>query len=157
HREDQRTIVRDWNAAAAEGVGFSREFRFVRPGGEIRWVHAGSAPVRDQTGRLMGNVGTLEDITARRHTENELRAVMDELRASEARSRSILDTAVDGVIMIDIEGTIEWFNQAAERIFGYSAEEVIGRNIKMLMPTPYCDEHDEYLRRYAATGKRRLV
>jgi len=67
-------------------------------------------------------------------------------RESEAKAQAILDTTVDGIITIDEEGIIESFNQAAEKIFGYEAEEVIGDKVNVLMPSPYREEHDEYLR-----------
>jgi two-component system sensor kinase FixL len=78
-------------------------------------------------------------------------------RESEAKARAILDTTVDGIITIDPEGTVESFNQAAEEIFGYDAEAVIGENVKMLMPSPYREEHDEYLRSYHETGRKRII
>ena len=78
-------------------------------------------------------------------------------RESEAKAQSILETTVDGIITIDRDGRIESFNQAAEDIFGYDAEEVIGENVKMLMPSPYREEHDEYLRSYHETGRKRII
>jgi PAS domain S-box-containing protein len=78
-------------------------------------------------------------------------------RESEAKARSILETTVDGIITIDADGHIESFNQAAEDIFGYGAEEVIGENVKVLMPPPYREEHDEYLRNYHETGRKRII
>ncbi|HEY3175800.1 MAG TPA: response regulator [Candidatus Polarisedimenticolia bacterium] len=95
--------------------------------------------------------------TVNESIEQEVQARTAELKASEARARSILDTAVDGIIMIDTAGSVEWFNPAAERMFGYAAEEVIGRSVNMLMPTPYREEHDGYLHRYLESGARRLV
>lgn len=79
------------------------------------------------------------------------------LRESEAKARAILETTVDAIITIDIEGTIESFNTAAERIFGYPAEEAIGQNIKLLMPSPYQEEHDGYLKGYQETGRRHII
>jgi two-component system sensor kinase FixL len=64
---------------------------------------------------------------------------------------------VDAIIVISHRGVVESFNPAAERMFGYSAGEVIGRNVSMLMPQPYAGEHDHYLRRYQATGERRII
>jgi two-component system sensor kinase FixL len=78
-------------------------------------------------------------------------------RESEARAQAVLETTVDGIITIDAEGTVESYNQAAEEIFGYDAEEVIGENVKMLMPSPYREEHDEYLRSYHETGHKRII
>jgi two-component system sensor kinase FixL len=77
--------------------------------------------------------------------------------ASGERLRSIIDSAVDGIIVIDQSGKIESFNPAAERLFGYPHTEVIGRNISMLMPSPYHEEHDGYLHRYVTTGEARII
>jgi PAS domain S-box-containing protein len=79
------------------------------------------------------------------------------LRESEARVRAILDTAVDAIITIDGSGIIESFNKAAEGLFGYQPEEVIGRNVSMLMPQPYRDQHDMYLSNYLGTGRARII
>jgi PAS domain S-box-containing protein len=78
-------------------------------------------------------------------------------RESDAKAQAILETTVDGIITIDEAGTIESFNEAAEDIFGYDAADVIGENVKMLMPPPYRDEHDAYLRSYHQTGRRRII
>ena len=79
------------------------------------------------------------------------------LTASERRIRSVLDTTVDAIITIDKEGRIETFNAAAETMFGYTAAEVSGRNVSMLMGAPYRQEHDSYLKRYIETREPRLI
>lgn len=79
------------------------------------------------------------------------------LRESEARNRVILEAAVDAVITIDEQGVIDSLNPAAERMFGYSAEEIRGQNVKLLMPVPYRDEHDTYLKNYLETGVRKVI
>ncbi len=80
-----------------------------------------------------------------------------ELLAREAHLRSILDTVPDAMIVIDERGVIQSFSAAAERQFGHAAQEVIGQNVTCLMPSPYSQEHDDYLARYRATGERHII
>ena len=80
-----------------------------------------------------------------------------ELRKNEALLRSIVESAVDGIIVIDQRGRIEAFNAAAERLFGYTADEAIGRQVNILMPEPYRHEHGQYLARYLKTGEQRII
>ncbi|MEQ1616749.1 MAG: PAS domain S-box protein [Terricaulis sp.] len=79
------------------------------------------------------------------------------LAEREAHLGSIYDTAPDGLIVIDEAGVIRSFSAGAERIFGWSAAETLGRNVKMLMPTPDRGSHDGYLGRYLKTGERRII
>ncbi|MGB7219770.1 MAG: PAS domain S-box protein, partial [Vicinamibacterales bacterium] len=79
------------------------------------------------------------------------------LRRSEDYLRSVLNTAADAIITIDEHGGIETFNAAAERMFGYAAAEVVGQNVRLLMPQPYRDEHDGYVARYVKTGEARII
>jgi PAS domain S-box-containing protein len=81
----------------------------------------------------------------------------DALRESEARVHAILATAVDGVVVIDEKGIIETFNPSAERLFGFTAAEVIGRNVSVIMPEPYRSEHDSYIANYLRTGQKRII
>ena len=80
-----------------------------------------------------------------------------QLRAAEAHAQSVLDTAVEGIITIDENAMVLTFNRAAETIFGFSAAEIIGENVKQLMPAPYHDEHDEYVSHYLATGQKKII
>ncbi len=81
----------------------------------------------------------------------------NEANDSSAWQKTILKHMVDGVVTIDQHGIIQTINPAGERIFGYAATEVIGRNVKMLMPSPYQEEHDTYLDNYLRTGKARII
>ena len=80
-----------------------------------------------------------------------------EQTASEAQLNSVLSIVPDAIIIIDAVGTIASFSPAAERLFGYSAMEVIGRNVKLLMPAPYRDEHDGYLAHHRTTGEKKII
>ncbi|MEX0808372.1 MAG: PAS domain S-box protein [Dongiaceae bacterium] len=95
-------------------------------------------------------VGIIRDLSERQRQEREIREAAAQLRA-------VVHTAVDGVILIDAKGTIRMFNPACERLFGYDAAEVIGQNVKMLMPEPYRAEHDGYLENYRQTGKAKII
>ena len=95
-------------------------------------------------------VGILRDISERKTAEQAL-------RDSELRLRSTLDTVPDGIIVINERGAIQSFSGAAERLFGYAAGEVIGRNVAMLMPSPYKEAHDSYLDRYLRTGEHHII
>jgi two-component system, LuxR family, sensor kinase FixL len=77
--------------------------------------------------------------------------------SSDREFRALLDAAVDAIVVIDHRGTVEEFSLAAQRMFGYTAEEMIGHNVNLLMPEPYRSEHDGYLARYAATRVTRII
>jgi two-component system sensor kinase FixL len=94
--------------------------------------------------------GILHDLSRRVEVETAL-------RKSEERLRSIVESAVDGIIVIDEHGIIEAFNPAAERQFGYKPEEVLGRNVSILMPSPDREQHNGYLHRYLTTGYQKII
>ncbi|GAB5535045.1 MAG: hypothetical protein Rubg2KO_12940 [Rubricoccaceae bacterium] len=96
---------------------------------------------------------TASAIHARFALDDTRRALVE----SQARAHAIFETTVDGVITIDARGRIESFNEGAERIFEFTAGEVIGRNVHVLMPEPYHSEHDGYMEAYHETGERRII
>jgi PAS domain S-box-containing protein len=95
-------------------------------------------------------VGVIRDLTERKAAEKAL-------RESSERMRAVVETAVDGVILIDAFGNILMFNPACQRLFGYRAWEVIGQNVRMLMPHPYRGEHDGYIANYRKTGEAKVI
>jgi diguanylate cyclase (GGDEF)-like protein/PAS domain S-box-containing protein len=96
-------------------------------------------------------------ITELVRSEEETRRANDRLRASEKRMRMVVDSVDEGILSISADGTVELFNPGAERMFGYRSEEVIGRNVSLLMPEPHRGQHDQYLQRYLKTGDARVL
>lgn len=94
--------------------------------------------------------GIVHDLSIRKQLE-------EQLRASESRWRSIVESAVDGIVVIDARGVIEAFNPAAERLFGYTESEALGRNVSMLMPSPHREQHDGFLERYHQSGEATII
>ena len=92
-----------------------------------------------------------------RRTRMRSRRNARDLRAREAHLRSVLDAAPDATVVIDETGTVQSFNAAAERLFGYDKDDVTGRNVSVLMPSPFREDHDGYIARYLATGEKRII
>ncbi|WP_248312286.1 PAS domain S-box protein [Bosea sp. BK604] len=88
---------------------------------------------------------------------SDLKYAQDDLAARESHLLSILETVPEAMVVIDEAGITLSFSKAAERLFGFAAEEVCGRNVKMLMPNPDRDRHDDYISRYLTTGERRII
>jgi len=129
-------------------IGIGREVAGKRKDGSVFPMELSVGEARDGGDPIF--VGIIRDITERKAAEIAL-------RESELRWRSIVDTVPDAIIVIDATGTVESFSPAAERLFGYTADEVVGQNVKMLMPQPYRGQHDGYLARYKRTAERRII
>jgi two-component system sensor kinase FixL len=86
-----------------------------------------------------------------------LRRDRGEAARREAQLQSILDTVPEAMIVITPDGVMRSFSAAAERLFGWTAEEALGRNVSLLMPSPYREAHDDYVQRYMRTGERRII
>jgi two-component system sensor kinase FixL len=114
---------------------------------QIEWFHS---DIRDTDGNYTGILCVGRDIT-------ELQTTRDALIASERRSSTVLETAVNAIITMSDQRIIETVNQSATRIFGYTKEEMIGQNIKMLMPQPYRSQHDTYVKNYVETGVKKII
>jgi two-component system sensor kinase FixL len=132
------------------GCNFDVQYRVHRNADAGHWVRALGAIVDGPDGKPARLSGVMIDIDREKRLE-------DSVRARERHFRSILDTVPDAMIVIDEHGIMEFFSSAAERQFGYSAPEAIGRNISLLMPEPDRSRHDGYLARYLKTGERRII
>jgi two-component system sensor kinase FixL len=148
HDEHDGYLDQYLHTGAAKIIGTGREVTGRRRDGSTFPLHLSVGEMSIKGERKF--TGMLHDLTKRARLE-------DELRASEARWRSVIDSAVDGIVVIDAHGRIEAFNPAAVRLFGYEECEVVGRNVSMLMPSPYHEEHDTYLARHLATGVQKII
>ncbi len=101
--------------------------------------------------------GLVRDITERKEAERLQVETNQQIIDGAQRLKAVLDTAVDGIITIDAQGIMQDCNPAASKIFGYSPEEMAGQNVKMLMPSPYHEEHDAYLERYQETAVPHII
>jgi two-component system, LuxR family, sensor kinase FixL len=129
-------------------IGIGREVVGRRKDGSVFPMDLSVGEARDGGEAIF--VGIIRDITDRKAAELAQ-------RESELRLRSILDTVPDAIVVIDAQAAIQSFSLAAERLFGYDSAEVIGRNVNILMPTPYREAHDGYIERYLRTGERRII
>ena len=120
------------------------EYTIKRRDGQTYIGSYNFAPIRDTSSRITGAVVSVRDITDEKHAANRL-------RESEARLSSIIDTAADSIIVIDEKGIIQSANRATEGIFGYALDELVGRNIGMLMAPSLAAQHDRFL--IASSGK----
>lgn len=126
------------------------ETRLRRSDGQVIDVSLTVSPLRDSSGALAGSSTVARDITAAKRDRTAL-------QEREAHLRSVLETVPDAMVVIDSKGTMQSFSATAERLFGYTAAEAVGRNVSMLMPSPYREQHDRYLARYFDTGEKRII
>ena len=179
-------IVTDWNRAAQTIFGYRAEEMIGRPAalllppgledeeqqvlervcrgerfehfetrrrckdGRVIDVSVTISPVIDARARLIGISVIARDVTA-------AKAAQAALREREAHLQSVLDTVPDAMVVIDTAGIMRSFSATAEKLFGYSAREAVGRNVNMLMPEPHRGAHDAYIGRYLATGEKRII
>ncbi|WP_445502323.1 PAS domain S-box protein [Microvirga sp. G4-2] len=159
HPEDRDHIERKFFANPAKSdLTYSGTFRILRADtGEERWISATGRTVLDDEGQPIRKIGTAQDVTGRKLAELTLKSSQEQLFRSEAHLRSILETVPDAMIVADEKGIIRSFSATAEHVFGYKPDEVIGTNVKFLMPLPYREQHDAYISRYRTSGERRII
>jgi PAS domain S-box-containing protein len=127
--------------------------------GELRQNHRSGRPVfvASRCVVLLPD-GEAEPVVVAQNIDiSDLKYAQDDLAARESHLRSILETVPEAMVVIDDVGEMISFSKAAEKLFGYAADEVCGRNVRMLMPNPDRDRHDGYIARYVATGERRII
>lgn len=141
--------ARDLQAAVAHGQ-FEFEGWQVRNDGAVIDAYVVLTALRDNLQQLTGFAVVCRDLT---QTQRMLQELHDEQR----RLRSVLETAVDAIVIIDERGVIQSFNRAGERMFGYRADEIVGLNVNTLMPQPFASEHTGYIQKYLRSGEARII
>ncbi|HEX3178929.1 MAG TPA: PAS domain S-box protein [Methylomirabilota bacterium] len=163
HPDDRQRVFDAWYRAARTSAEFESEYRFVRPDGAVRWV-VGRAMPEWSAGAVIGYIGMLADVTDRKEGEIERERLLEQERAARAeaerlnrakdqfleqqsRLAAIVDNSDDAIVSKTLTGVIRSWNRGAERMFGWSAEEAVGRHITLIIPEDRRFEEDEVLAR----------
>ena len=146
--QHDRYIANYLQTGIAKIIGTGREVRGRRKDGSTFPLHLSVG--RMELDGEPAFTGILHDLSRRAE-------IGEALRKSEERLRSIVESAVDAIVVIDDRGLIQAFNPSAERLFGYTISEVMGQNVNMLMPSPDHERHDGYLQHYLTTGEHRII
>ncbi len=147
---DRERTDRAIKKIAETGGNLDISFRVGERPGRGQWIRVRGGLVEDEAGIPRHLSGIVLDIEEEKHLE-------EALRTRESHLRSILDTVPDAMIVINGHGFVQFFSIAAERLFGYSEQEAIGKNVSELMPMPDRARHDGYLARYKSTGERHII
>jgi PAS domain S-box-containing protein len=129
-------------------IGRGREVEALRKDGSLVPIHLSVSEAKIGARRVF--VGIAHDITALKEKEYQV-------EEKQQRFENLINSAVDAIITIDHVGHIKSFNSSAERLFGYEQDEILGQNVKILMPSPYQQEHDQYLDNYMKTGEKKII
>jgi len=139
---------------AEMGTGWRNSYqiekRFVRKDGSIFWGRLTAYPLRNASGQATHHIGLVEDVSEHRRSQEALLETTGRLEA-------VLNAALDGIVLIDPSGIIRLVNPAVPKMFDYSQEELLGENVKILMPAPWREEHDGYLAHFRETGEARII
>lgn len=150
HRDDAETISAALRDHIKDGKPFDCECRLRHQSGHYFWTRMCGVAERNAEGKAIRMVGSVHDISVRKEAEQKV-------FEREARLRNMFDHAVDGLITIDTKGIVQSFNPACEKMFGYTAAEVVGQNVSKLMPEPYRAQHDKYVGNYLNTGQAKII
>jgi two-component system, LuxR family, sensor kinase FixL len=148
--KDRERTEQAMERVIGSGGGFDVSFKVNRSKGRGQWIRARAGLIKDESGSPRHVSGIFLDIGEEKQLE-------EALSTRESHLRSILDTVPDAMIVIDGYGNIQLFSTAAERLFGYSEQEAVGRNVSELMPEPDRTRHDGYIARYRSTGERHII
>jgi PAS domain S-box-containing protein len=150
HPEDRERILAEYRRTRDTDEPFRAEYRMIARDGTVHWFHDEAAVIRDETGRPAYFHGFLLDITERKRVE-------EALRASEERFRGVTDAATDAIVSAGSDGRVRSWNRGAERMFGWRADEIVGRPLTVIMPERLRVLHEQGLARVRQTGHSKLA
>jgi len=157
HSDDIEEAFRIVNAAIDHHESWSVEYRIVDLEGSLKWVTETGIGIYSASGDLEYLDGFIIDISERKRLMADVVETRKSLRDSENFFHALTQSAVDPIIVISQLGLIEEFNEAAERVFGYQSEEVVGQNVSILTPHEHAVKHDGYLQSYLETGEAKII
>jgi len=150
HPDDKEPVGLLYDSIRADPRFYQLEYRYIRNDGRMMYVRETGKPIWSEGGVVLGYRGTTQDISG-------FKLASLELEKSNAYAGAIVETALDAIITIDSKGIIETVNSATEKMFGYSDGELIGSNIRMLMPAHDAGHHDSYITNYLQTGEAKII
>lgn len=146
HPEDEPRVAEEWRVALSHARPFESRCRLRTRAGAFRWMIARAHPIHDEHGVVQAWFGAITDI-------HDLVEAETRSAEAEANVRALLGSTRDPVVSIDEHGTILTASASIQRTFGYTPAELVGQNVKVLMPEPHRSRHDGHLARYLATGQ----
>lgn len=148
--EDRQRVRNNVQSALAEDRNFETQYRIRTRDGDTKWVLERGRAIKGKSGRIEYVEGFVSDATALKQSQTAL-------ARSEAYASAIVAAAAEGIITLDTEARIDSANAAAERIFGYKADELIGKDVQVLVPEPYRSEHAGFISAYLETGESSIL
>ncbi|MBT6219570.1 MAG: PAS domain S-box protein [Rhodospirillaceae bacterium] len=150
HPDDQQPVFTYVDKVLEKDDKYDTEYRIVRPNGDVRFIHSQGVLYRDEKGEPESMSGVTLDITERRKSEQTFRENAKQLE-------TMFGTMAEGIVTISSAGKIEIVNPVIEEMFGYTRQELVGQNVKILMSDNYQKEHDKYLKTYQKTGVAKII
>lgn len=150
HPDDVARCLTTYTSAFDAHLPFSMEYRLRRADGQYRWILDNGVPLYGGSGDFTGYIGSCIDI-------GDQRQALLSVAEREMLLRSIVETVDEGIVVLNDQGIIESFNPAASQLFGYPAEEVIGRNASILMAPSESERGDQYLAEFLTTGIKKYI
>ena len=150
HPDDREMVTNAYQEAVESKQAYSIVHRLMMSDGRIKWVQESCDTEYSESGEPMVSRGTVIDIT-------DLKNVEIAFANSRKRYLSMVENIIEGVVVIDSLGSIVEFNKSAEKTFGYSKHDLMGKNVRELVPEPHKSKHSQYIKNYLTTGERKII